>query len=146
MYISESINQLITQAKTGNFQNSANFSELLSNTSSFDEVFEKVKDMLGSAKSLNDKLGGAKNEQIAQAIDDAATKLDEIKQSSQGIGDDDLAAISKSLQKQIDEDEKLFKTFDFMPIMNQLIYGNLDEAEKSKLYKKASDIAASVKS
>ena len=146
MYISESINQLITQAKTGNFQNSANFSELLSNTSSFDEVFKKVKDMLGSAKSLNDKLGGAKNEQIAQAIDDAATKLDEIKQSSQGIGDDDLAAISKSLQKQIDEDEKLFKTFDFMPIMNQLIYGNLDEAEKSKLYKKASDIAASVKS
>lgn len=146
MYIFDSINQLIAQAKTGNFQNSANFSELLSNTSSFDEVFEKVKDMLGSAKSLNDKLGDAKNEQIAQALDEASAKLDEINDSKKGIGDDDLAAISKSLQKQIDEDEKLFKTFDFMQIMNQLIYGNLDEAEKSKLYQKASDIAASVKS
>lgn len=146
MYIFDSINQLIAQAKTGNFQNSANFSELLSNTSSFDEVFEKVKDMLGSAKSLNDKLGDAKNEQIAQALDEASAKLDEINDNKKGIGDDDLAAISKSLQKQIDEDEKLFKTFDFMQIMNQLIYGNLDEAEKSKLYKKASDIAASVKS
>lgn len=69
--------------------------------------------------------------------------LDESK-NFKNIKNDDFSAISKKLQKQLKDDERLFKSFDFMQIMNELIYGNPSQSQKTKLLQKAGQIANSI--
>lgn len=95
-------------------------------------ITKQTKDSLKKAENFNEIL-----EQMA--------KFDESIKNSQNTQNDDFSAISKKLQKQISQDDKLFKTFDFMQIMNELIYGNASESEKMKLLQKANEIAKSVK-
>lgn len=65
--------------------------------------------------------------------------LQEIKNESS----DTSSAISNAT-KEANNDAKLFATFDFMQAMNQLLYGNLDDNERSKLLAKMEKIAQSV--
>lgn len=95
-------------------------------------ITKQTKDSLKKAENFNEIL-----EQMA--------KFDESIKNSQNTQNDDFSVISKKLQKQISQDDKLFKTFDFMQIMNELIYGNASESEKMKLLQKANEIAKSVK-
>ena len=41
-------------------------------------------------------------------------------------------------------DAKLFATFDFMQAMNQLLYGNPSDAERTKLMAKMQEIANNI--
>lgn len=95
-------------------------------------ITKQTKDSLKKAENFNEIL-----EQMA--------KFDESIKDSQNAQDNDFSVISKKLQKQISQDDKLFKTFDFMQIMNELIYGNASESQKMKLLQKANEIAKSVK-
>lgn len=95
-------------------------------------ITKQTKDSLKKAENFNEIL-----EQMA--------KFDESIKDSQSTQDNDFSVISKKLQKQISQDDKLFKTFDFMQIMNELIYGNASESQKMKLLQKANEIAKSVK-
>ena len=95
-------------------------------------ITKQTKDSLKKAENFNEIL-----EQMA--------KFDESIKNSQNTQNDDFSVISKKVQKQISQDDKLFKTFDFMQIMNELIYGNASESEKMKLLQKANEIAKSVK-
>ncbi|MDY6188840.1 MAG: hypothetical protein SPH77_08435 [Campylobacter sp.] len=61
------------------------------------------------------------------------------------IGNDELATTFKKLKAQAKKDEEMFKTFDFMQLMTQLMYGTNDESEKRKLYQKMNELAASMK-
>lgn len=95
-------------------------------------ITKQTKDSLKKAENFNEIL-----EQMA--------KFNESIKDSQNAQDNDFSVISKKLQKQISQDDKLFKTFDFMQIMNELIYGNASESQKMKLLQKANEIAKSVK-
>ncbi|ANE36490.1 hypothetical protein CIG11343_1494 [Campylobacter iguaniorum] len=57
---------------------------------------------------------------------------------------DELEDKMKSITKQAKKDSDMFKVFDFMQIMNQLIYGNVSDKERSKLLAKAKEISQSV--
>lgn len=71
--------------------------------------------------------------------------LDEsLNENFKNIKNDDFSALSKKLQKQLKDDERLFKSFDFMQIMNELIYGNPSQSQKTKLLQKARQIANSI--
>ena len=78
------------------------------------------------------------------------TGVDAIKEAKESLGkavnkNDELATTFKKLEAQAKKDEEMFKTFDFMQLMTQLMYGTNDESEKSKLYQKMNELAASVK-
>ncbi|ARR01319.1 MULTISPECIES: hypothetical protein [Campylobacter] len=72
-------------------------------------------------------------------FDKILQNLKEIKAESSSID----STISNAT-KEANSDAKLFATFDFMQAMNQLLYGNLDDNERSKLLTKMEKIAKSV--
>ena len=79
---------------------------------------------------------------ISNAIKEAKESLEGIEAMNKS---DELATTFKKLEAQAKKDEEMFKTFDFMQLMTQLMYGTNDESEKSKLYQKMNELAASVK-
>ena len=99
-----------------------------------------------SLDTFKDLLEKAEKTGTTGAISDA---IKEAKESLEGIEamnkSDELAATFKKLEAQAKKDEEMFKTFDFMQLMTQLMYGTNDESEKSKLYQKMNELAASVK-
>lgn len=89
---------------------------------------------------LNTKLINiAKN----QAIMNQNTKFDKILQDLSSDNSKLTSAISNA-SNIANSDSKLFATFDFMQAMNQLLYGNPSESERTKLMAKMQEIAKSV--
>ena len=72
-------------------------------------------------------------------FDKILQNLKEIKAESSSLD----SAISNAT-KEANNDAKLFATFDFMQAMNQLLYGNLDDNDRSKLLTKMEKIAKSI--
>ena len=99
-----------------------------------------------SLDTFKDLLDKAEKADTTGVISDA---IKEAKESLEGIEamnkSDELATTFKKLKAQAKKDEEMFKTFDFMQLMTQLMYGTNDESEKSKLYQKMNELAASVK-
>ncbi|MBP3675925.1 MAG: hypothetical protein J6I71_05585 [Campylobacter sp.] len=89
---------------------------------------------------LNTKLINiAKN----QAIISQNAKFDKILQDLSSDNSKLTSAISNA-SNMANSDSKLFATFDFMQAMNQLLYGNPSESERTKLMAKMKEIAKSV--
>lgn len=89
---------------------------------------------------LNTKLINiAKN----QAIMSQNAKFDKILQNLSSDNSKLTSAISNA-SNMANSDSKLFATFDFMQAMNQLLYGNPSESERTKLMAKMQEIAKSV--
>lgn len=89
---------------------------------------------------LNTKLINiAKN----QAIMNQNAKFDKILQDLSSDNSKLISAISNA-SNIANSDSKLFATFDFMQAMNQLLYGNPSESERTKLMAKMQEIAKSV--
>lgn len=89
---------------------------------------------------LNTKLINiAKN----QAIMSQNAKFDKILQDLSNDNSKLTSAISNA-SNMANSDSKLFATFDFMQAMNQLLYGNPSESERTKLMAKMQEIAKSV--
>lgn len=89
---------------------------------------------------LNTKLINiAKN----QAIINQNAKFDKILQDLSSDNSKLTSAISNA-SNMANSDSKLFATFDFMQAMNQLLYGNPSESERTKLMAKMQEIAKSV--
>lgn len=89
---------------------------------------------------LNTKLINiAKN----QAIMNQNAKFDKILQDLSSDNSRLTSAISNA-SNMANSDSKLFATFDFMQAMNQLLYGNPSESERTKLMAKMQEIAKSV--
>lgn len=89
---------------------------------------------------LNTKLINiAKN----QAIMNQNVKFDKILQDLSSDNSKLTSAISNA-SNMANNDAKLFATFDFMQAMNQLLYGNPSESERTKLMAKMQEIAKSV--
>lgn len=89
---------------------------------------------------LNTKLINiAKN----QAIMNQNAKFDKILQDLSSDNSKLTSAISNA-SNIANSDSKLFATFDFMQAMNQLLYGNPSESERTKLMAKMQEIAKSV--
>lgn len=81
-----------------------------------------------------------------QAKFDESGKFDEILQNLEGIKNNssDINSAISNATKEANNDAKLFATFDFVQAMNQLLYGNLDDNDRSKLLTKMEKIAKSV--
>ncbi|WP_279062420.1 hypothetical protein [Campylobacter lanienae] len=81
-----------------------------------------------------------------QAKFDESGKFDEMLQNLQEIknGSSDTSSAISNATKEANNDAKLFATFDFTQAMNQLLYGNLDDNERSKLIAKMEKIAKRV--
>ena len=89
---------------------------------------------------LNTKLINiAKN----QAIMNQNAKFDKILQDLSSDNSKLTSAISNA-SNMANNDAKLFATFDFMQAMNQLLYGNPSDAERSKLLSKMQEIANNI--
>ena len=89
---------------------------------------------------LNTKLINiAKN----QAIMNQNAKFDKILQNLSSDNSKLTSAISNA-SNMANNDAKLFATFDFMQAMNQLLYGNPSDAERSKLLSKMQEIANNI--
>lgn len=106
----------------GYLQNNANKS-----LDTFKDLLDKA-EKTGTTGAISDAIKEAK-ESLGKAIDKS----------------DELATTFKKLEAQAKKDEEMFKTFDFMQLMTQLMYGTNDESEKRKLYQKMNELAASVK-
>ena len=106
------------------------------NNSNFEKSLDTFKDLLDKAEKA-DTTGA-----ISDAIKEAKESLGSIEAMNKS---DELATTFKKLEAQAKKDEEMFKTFDFMQLMTQLMYGTNDESEKSKLYQKMNELAASVK-
>lgn len=106
------------------------------NNLNFEKSLDTFKDLLDKAEKA-DTTGV-----ISDAIKEAKESLGSIEATDKS---DELAATFKKLEAQVKKDEEMFKTFDFMQLMTQLMYGTNDESEKSKLYQKMNELAASVK-
>ena len=106
------------------------------NNANFEKSLDTFKDLLDKAEKA-DTTGV-----ISDAIKEAKESLEGIEAMNKS---DELAATFKKLEAQAKKDEEMFKTFDFMQLMTQLMYGTNDESEKSKLYQKMNELAASVK-
>ena len=102
----------------------------------FEKSLDTFKDLLDKAEKA-DTTGV-----ISDAIKEAKESLGSIEAMDKS---DELAATFKKLEAQAKKDEEMFKTFDFMQLMTQLMYGTNDESEKSKLYQKMNELAASMK-
>ncbi|MEE3776297.1 hypothetical protein V2I28_02175 [Campylobacter sp. CX2-4080-23] len=83
---------------------------------------------------------------INQAKFDKTGEFDKILQNLKEIKDESnsLDSAISNAAKEANSDAKLFATFDFMQAMNQLLYGNLDDNDRSKLLTKMEKIAKSV--
>ncbi len=136
---------LISQAKDNLYESVKN--QQKTSASSFDNVLDTLQGMLNTAQSMSDKFKNFDNSENKQAQEQLDAALKEAKESLEKLNStqDDLAAALKAVEKQAKEDEELFKTFDFMQLMTQLMYGTNDESEKNKIYKKMQDLANSVK-
>ena len=89
---------------------------------------------------LNTKLINiAKN----QAIMNQNAEFDKILQDLSSDNSKLTSAISNA-SNMANSDSKLFAAFDFMQAMNQLLYGNPSESERTKLMAKMQEIAKSV--
>lgn len=89
---------------------------------------------------LNTKLINiAKN----QVIMNQNAEFDKILQDLSSDNSKLTSAISNA-SNMANSDSKLFATFDFMQAMNQLLYGNPSESERTKLMAKMQEIAKSV--
>ena len=106
------------------------------NNVNFEKSLDTFKDLLDKAEKA-DTTGA-----ISDAIKEAKESLEGIEAMNKS---DELATTFKKLKAQAKKDEEMFKTFDFMQLMTQLMYGTNDESEKSKLYQKMNELAASVK-
>ena len=106
------------------------------NNANFEKSLDTFKDLLDKAEKA-DTTGV-----ISDAIKEAKESLEGIEAMNKS---DELATTFKKLEAQAKKDEEMFKTFDFMQLMTQLMYGTNDENEKSKLYQKMNELAASVK-
>ena len=106
------------------------------NNANFEKSLDTFKDLLDKAEKA-DTTGV-----ISDAIKEAKESLGSIEAMNKS---DELATTFKKLEAQAKKDEEMFKTFDFMQLMTQLMYGTNDESEKSKLYQKMNELAASVK-
>lgn len=106
------------------------------NNANFEKSLDTFKDLLDKAEKA-DTTGA-----ISDAIKEAKESLGSIEAMNKS---DELATTFKKLEAQAKKDEEMFKTFDFMQLMTQLMYGTNDESEKSKLYQKMNELAASVK-
>ena len=106
------------------------------NNVNFEKSLDTFKDLLDKAEKA-DTTGV-----ISDAIKEAKESLGSIEAMNKS---DELATTFKKLEVQAKKDEEMFKTFDFMQLMTQLMYGTNDESEKSKLYQKMNELAASVK-
>ena len=106
------------------------------NNVNFEKSLDTFKDLLDKAEKTGTT--GA----ISDAIKEAKDSLEGIEAMNKS---DELATTFKKLEAQAKKDEEMFKTFDFMQLMTQLMYGTNDESEKSKLYQKMNELAASVK-
>lgn len=78
-----------------------------------------------------------------QAIMNQNAKFDKILQDLSSDNSKLTSAISNA-SNMANNDAKLFATFDFMQAMNQLLYGNPSDAERTKLMAKMQEIAKSV--
>lgn len=89
-----------------------------------------------------------KFEQILEAL--SSNNLDSLSKSANLDNlanlnlDNQLNQAINSAQNMANNDAKLFATFDFMQAMNQLLYGNPSESERTKLMAKMQEIAKSV--
>lgn len=106
------------------------------NNANFEKSLDTFKDLLDKVEKA-DTTGV-----ISDAIKEAKESLGSIEAMNKS---DELATTFKKLEVQAKKDEEMFKTFDFMQLMTQLMYGTNDESEKSKLYQKMNELAASVK-
>ena len=106
------------------------------NNINFEKSLDTFKDLLDKAEKA-DTTGV-----ISDAIKEAKESIGSIEAMDKS---DELATTFKKLEAQAKKDEEMFKTFDFMQLMTQLMYGTNDESEKSKLYQKMNELAASVK-
>ena len=106
------------------------------NNVNFEKSLDTFKDLLDKAEKA-DTTGV-----ISDAIKEAKESLEGIEAMDKS---NELATTFKKLEAQAKKDEEMFKTFDFMQLMTQLMYGTNDESEKSKLYQKMNELAASVK-
>lgn len=106
------------------------------NNANFEKSLDTFKDLLDKAEKA-DTTGV-----ISDAIKEAKESLEGIEAMNKS---DELATTFKKLEAQAKKDEEMFKTFDFMQLMTQLMYGTNDESEKSKLYQKMNELAASLK-
>ena len=106
------------------------------NNINFEKSLDTFKDLLDKAEKA-DTTGV-----ISDAIKEAKESLEGIEAMNKS---DELATTFKKLEAQAKKDEEMFKTFDFMQLMTQLMYGTNDDSKKSKLYQKMNELAASVK-
>lgn len=87
-------------------------------------------------------------EQILEAL--SSNNLDSLSKSTNLNNlanlnlDNQLNQAINSAQNMANSDSKLFATFDFMQAMNQLLYGNPSDAERSKLLSKMQKIANNI--
>jgi hypothetical protein len=87
-------------------------------------------------------------EQILEAL--SSNNLDSLSKSANLDNlanlnlDSQLNQAINSAQNMANSDSKLFATFDFMQAMNQLLYGNPSDAERSKLLSKMQEIANNI--
>lgn len=136
---------LISQAKDNLYESVKN--QQKTSASSFDNVLDTLQGMLNTAQSMSDKFKNFDNSQNNEVTEELNTAVKEARESLDklNVAKDDIAKALKAVEKQAKEDEELFKTFDFMQLMTQLMYGTNDESEKNKIYKKMQDLANSVK-
>lgn len=98
----------------------------------------QVQNTLNQLRAQNAKAKLNQGANFKQMLDES------LNENFKNIKNDDFSALSKKLQKQLKDDERLFKSFDFMQIMNELIYGNPSQSQKTKLLQKAEQIANSI--
>lgn len=126
---------VIARASNGKYNSISDYFTGQNNVN-FEKSLDTFKDLLDKAEKA-DATGV-----ISDAIKEAKESLEGIEAMNKS---DELATTFKKLEAQAKKDEEMFKTFDFMQLMTQLMYGTNDESEKSKLYQKMNELAASVK-
>ncbi len=137
------LNYLVEQIKNKQLQGAADFNEFLQSTMKTEGLMDAIKggESSSGANGVSDVislLGSA----LAKGME-AATNLG----SESGESENESAQaslLSSDMQRQIKEDAQMFKTFDFMQIMNQLIYGNKTDSEKQELLNQAIQISKEV--
>lgn len=78
-----------------------------------------------------------KSEKFSQNSQKFEKFLEEIK-------NDESLKTAPNLDENLKKDAQMFAKFDFMQIINQILYGNLSQSEKDKLMQKAEKIAKEV--
>ncbi|ABK82809.1 hypothetical protein Q4Y15_001569 [Campylobacter fetus] len=94
------------------------------------QAVNELKSIFNSYINITNKFN--KDDSFSKLLDESSAKLDELENKM-----NELKSIAKN-------DEEMFKVFDFMQIMTQLMYGNVDEKERDKLLSKAAKISNSL--